>query len=89
MFINTTTTPLAHAVRAELGNYITEPRLSPVNALQLALRAEESDAYSDVIATLGPRWRVIACREGLQWILQRHQGKTPGAGGPSAARAKP
>jgi hypothetical protein len=31
--------------------------------------AESSDDYP-VIATLNTRWRVIACRHGIQWILQ-------------------
>lgn len=31
----------------------------------------ESDAnYHGVIAALNDRWRVIACRDGIQWILQ-------------------
>jgi hypothetical protein len=33
------------------------------------LRAETSDDYPKVV-TLNSRWRVIACRHGIQWILQ-------------------
>lgn len=34
---------------------------------------EESDNYP-VIASLNDRWRVIACRQSIQWILQRRRG---------------
>ena len=34
-------------------------------------RRETSDFYSQVIAVLAPRWRVVTCRNGIQWILQK------------------
>ena len=34
-------------------------------------RMETADDYFRVIARLNPRWRVIECRHGIQWILQR------------------
>lgn len=37
---------------------------------------ESADDYPGVIARLAPRWRVIVCRDGLQWIIQ--QGKRNG-----------
>ena len=40
---------------------------------------ERDDAYRSVVAQLAPRWRVIACRDGIQWILQR---KEASHGGP-------
>ena len=40
---------------------------------------ERDDAYKDVVAQLTPRWRVIICRDGIQWILQR---KEASHGGP-------
>ena len=40
---------------------------------------ERDDAYRNVVAQLAPRWRVIACRDGIQWILQR---KESSHGGP-------
>jgi hypothetical protein len=33
------------------------------------MRSESSDDYP-VLVTLNGRWRVIACRHGIQWILQ-------------------
>ena len=32
---------------------------------------ETSDFYRGVIAVLTSRWRVINCKNGIQWILQR------------------
>ena len=34
-------------------------------------RRETSDFYSGVIAVLTSRWRVVTCRNGIQWILQK------------------
>lgn len=34
---------------------------------------EESDDYP-VIASLNDRWRVIACKNSIQWILQKRRG---------------
>jgi hypothetical protein len=33
-------------------------------------RAESSEDYPDIVAILNARWRVIACRDNIQWILQ-------------------
>jgi hypothetical protein len=34
-------------------------------------RQESADQYPHVVAHLGPKWRIIECRDGEQWILQR------------------
>lgn len=34
---------------------------------------ESDDAYRSVIAELSPGWRVIVCRDGIQWIVQRRR----------------
>ena len=34
-------------------------------------RRETSDFYSGVIAVLTSRWRVVTCRDGIQWIVQK------------------
>ena len=39
---------------------------------------EESDDYPTIIARLNNGWRVIECRDGVQWILQRRAGKRYG-----------
>lgn len=35
---------------------------------------EESDDYGATVTRINPDWRVIACRAGIQWILQRRAG---------------
>jgi len=42
-------------------------------------RKESSDDYSRVVVMLDPRWRVIECRDGIQWIIQRRE-KSRGEG---------
>ena len=39
-------------------------------------RRETSDFYSQVIAVLAPRWRVVTCRNDIQWILQKRTAET-------------
>lgn len=41
-------------------------------------RRESADGYSAVVAHLNARWRVIACRDGIQWILQYRAGQRHG-----------
>ncbi|MBZ9975965.1 hypothetical protein [Mesorhizobium sp. BR-1-1-10] len=39
---------------------------------------EESENYPAVVVKLNAGWRVIECRDGIQWILQRLAGKRHG-----------
>ena len=41
---------------------------------------ERDDSYAKVIAQLAPRWRVITCKDGLQWILQQRSVPFPNTG---------
>jgi hypothetical protein len=34
-------------------------------------RIESADDYSGFVAQLNPDWRVVECRDRVQWILQR------------------
>jgi hypothetical protein len=36
---------------------------------------ERDDSYSKVIIQLAPRWRIIECRNALQWIIQHRSSK--------------
>ena len=36
---------------------------------------ERDDNYSKVIIQLAPRWRIIECRNALQWIIQHRSSK--------------
>ena len=40
---------------------------------------ERDDGYKGVVAQLAPRWRVIICKDGIQWIVQQ---KESSHGGP-------
>lgn len=39
---------------------------------------EEADNYPAVVARLNDRWRVIECRDRMQWILQMRKGQRDG-----------
>jgi hypothetical protein len=39
---------------------------------------EEADNYPAIVAMLNTGWRVIECRDGIQWIVQRLAGKRHG-----------
>ena len=38
------------------------------------LRAEENADYRPIIAVLNNRWRVVVCKNGIQWVLQYRRG---------------
>jgi len=39
---------------------------------------ERDDDYTRVIAQLNSRWRVIVCKDGIQWIVQKRDGTRDG-----------
>ncbi|MFC3725457.1 hypothetical protein [Neoaquamicrobium sediminum] len=39
---------------------------------------ESADGYSGIVCRLNDRWRVIVCKDALQWILQRRDGERRG-----------
>jgi hypothetical protein len=38
-------------------------------------RREGDDDYDNIIAQLGPAWRVIVCKDNWQWIVQERKDK--------------
>jgi hypothetical protein len=36
-------------------------------------KREKDDDYDHVVAQLGPTWRVIVCRDNIQWIVQERK----------------
>ena len=44
--------------------------MTAFNSLKLSHR-ERDDAFVQVVAQLAPRWRVIVCKDYLQWIIQK------------------
>ena len=55
---------------------------SRVGGLAGPLRREGNDDYRPAVAVLNAHWRVIACRTGIQWILQKR------CGGPNSWRGR-
>lgn len=39
---------------------------------------ESDGTYHGVVAVLNDHWRVIVCKDGIQWILQRRAGERHG-----------
>jgi hypothetical protein len=44
--------------------------IRPLDAPEPVNRNESSDSYSNVVAFLNRKWRVVECRDRIQWILQ-------------------
>jgi hypothetical protein len=49
---------------------------STVPHLSRSRCGEESSDYRPVIATLNADWRVITCKNSIQWVLQKRRGKS-------------
>lgn len=41
---------------------------------------ERDDCYADVVILLALRWRIIVCKDGIQWILQQRSVTPPNTG---------
>jgi hypothetical protein len=41
---------------------------------------ESGDTYDRVVVRLNEKWRVVECRAGVQWILQRRKSASDGGG---------
>lgn len=41
---------------------------------------ERDDHYAKVIVQLGPRWRIIVCKDSHQWVLQKRSVAPPNTG---------
>lgn len=48
---------------------------------------ESDDNYFAVLVALNTRWRVIACRDGIQWILQQRDATRSLHGAPWRGRS--
>ena len=55
-------------------HFLITPTLSENRGAAYAVipsHRESDDHYHDVVAQLAPRWRVIVCKDYLQWIIQK------------------
>ena len=55
-----------------------EPAPAAARPVPVSRGPEEADSYPAVIAILNDRWRVIECRDRMQWILQQRKGQRDG-----------
>jgi len=51
---------------------------APVDAQVECTHRERDDNYAHVIANPSPRWRIIMCRDGMQWIIQKKEASHAG-----------
>ena len=56
----------------------SQPPLGPSGRTLKTANREESDNYHSIVVRLNAKWRVIICKGGLQWTLQRQRGKRNG-----------
>ena len=56
---------------------VLEAEPAPASAPKRSRLAETSDVYPAVVVYLNDRMRVIECRHGLQWIVQRRRSVCP------------
>ncbi|RWK14786.1 MAG: hypothetical protein EOR43_32225 [Mesorhizobium sp.] len=66
---------LSEPARPQLVEEDSDSTLGPLSGLE---NRERSDAYSHKVLRISDTWRVIACSEGIQWILQKRKGYLDG-----------
>ena len=49
--------------------------MTAFGSLKLSNR-ERDDSFSQVVVQMAPRWRVIICKDHLQWIIQKRSAET-------------
>jgi hypothetical protein len=47
-----------------------QAQIRPLDAPKVVNRNESAQGYNYVVAILNGKWRIIECRDGIQWILQ-------------------
>ena len=50
------------------------------HSLQRASHRERDDNYTRIVVLLTHRWRIITCKHGIQWILQKRSVAPPNTG---------
>jgi hypothetical protein len=65
-------------------HFVIPPTLSENGGAAYAVipsHRESDDNYLDVAAQLAPRWRVIVCKDYMQWIIQKRTAEPLHRGG--------
>ena len=64
--------------------HISTPPTTPQNggpSLPLpSSHRERDDCYAKIVLCLASRWRIIVCKDGIQWILQKRSVAPPNTG---------
>ena len=66
-----------------MGNISTPPTTSQKSGSGSPLHPsnrERDDYYANVVLQFSPRWRIITCKHGMQWILQKRSVAPPNTG---------
>ena len=66
-----------------MGNISTPPTTSQKSGSGSPLypsNRERDDYYANVVLQFSPRWRIITCKHGMQWILQKRSVAPPNTG---------
>ena len=66
-----------------MGNISTPPTTSQKSGSGSPLHPsnrERDDYYANVVLQFSPRWRIITCKHGIQWILQKRSVAPPNTG---------
>lgn len=62
--------------------------IDPLRPKEQHSRREQSDGYFRVVSILNGRWRVVICKDEIQWILQKRRRDTPVWDGASYCRTR-
>ena len=63
---------------ANASNPPVPPAIDGCRSTQTYSHRERDDNYRSVVVRLSPRWRVIVCRDGAQWIIQKKEASHAG-----------
>ena len=85
MTLRTTASPAPASTQSsvsslEVATDSPHAEMRPLDPPKTINRNESSDSYGDVVAVLNHKWRVIRCRDGIQWILQSRDSTTAAKG---------
>lgn len=64
-------------MNALVANTPPSKSLPGVSSVAIPSHRERDDGYNRVLVRLGPCWRVVLCKDGLQYILQRRYSEAP------------
>lgn len=58
----------------------TPPKISSRSSTKRHSRRERDDDYKGTLIYITSRWRIIVCKDGIQWIVQKRSVEHPNTG---------